>query len=305
MDALSVHALRKVYGGAFGRGGRPALAGVDLRVPLGSAFGLIGLNGAGKTTFIKCLLGVVRPSGGDVMLLGGSPEEAAVRARVGYLPERLHLPGALTSVGFLTSVARLKGLGRGEDEVLRQLERVGLAEERDTRIKRFSKGMRQRLGLAAALLGGPELLVLDEPTDGVDPLGRIEVRRLLAEERTRGATIFLNSHLLSETERICDRVGILAAGRLVREGALAELSASGTAWRARFAPGAGADALRAAGFVEVGPEGTWRVEADGPDALGDALTRAAETGARLVELVPDQQDLEHILAESVGGEASA
>src|SRR6185503_10290287 len=134
----------------------------------------------------------------------------------------------------LASVARLKGLSLPGEALRRALSRVGLGDDGDRRIGGFSKGMRQRLGLAAALLGEPDLLVLDEPTDGIDPLGRAEVRRILAEERARGATLFLNSHLLSETERICDRIGILAGGRLVREGATVALSRSLDRYRVRF-----------------------------------------------------------------------
>src|SRR5207244_11296132 len=129
--------------------------------------------------------------------------------------ERLHLPHAWSSVAFLASVARLKGIERAADEVRRQIARVGLESDATRAIGGFSKGMKQRLGLAAALLGAPPLLVLDEPTDRVDPLGRAEIRQILAEERARGATLFLNSHLLSETDRICDRIGILAGGRLL------------------------------------------------------------------------------------------
>src|SRR5262245_38165683 len=201
MLAIEAQNLSKTYRGLFQRGGQQALAGLDLAVPKGAAFGLIGQNGAGKTTFIKTILGVVRPTSGVVRALGGSPEDPKIRARIGYLPERLHLPNSFTPPAFLASVARLKGLTSFDNVIRRELARVGLAQDAERRIGGFSKGMRQRLGLAAALLGAPDLLVLDEPTDGIDPLGRAEVRRILAEERARGATLFLNSHLLSETER--------------------------------------------------------------------------------------------------------
>ena len=230
-----VRALAKSYSGAFGRGGHPALRGVDLTVERGIAFGLIGLNGAGKTTFIKSLLGVVRPSAGTVKILDGDPEDPAVRARIGYLPERLLLPHASTPLAFLASVARLKRLPSRDDDARRQLVRVGLENDSDRKIGGFSKGMRQRLGLAAALLGDPELLILDEPTDGVDPLGRADVRRLLGEEKSRGVTIFLNSHLLSETERVCDlRRHPRERACSAREGELETLCRSTSRHRARF-----------------------------------------------------------------------
>jgi ABC-2 type transport system ATP-binding protein len=303
--AIQAVGLTKVYTSFFGKSRQTALAGLDLTIPRGTAFGLIGLNGAGKTTFIKSILGVVRPTSGRVRALDGDPEDAAIRARIGYLPERLHLPNAWTPVAFLASVARLKGLESAGEAIRRQLDRVGLADDSSRRIGGFSKGMRQRLGLAAALLGAPDLLVLDEPTDGVDPLGRAEIRRILAEERARGATIFLNSHLLAETERVCDRIGILARGRLVREGAIEELTGSATRWRARFAPGADAAALAAIGFTAKGSDGVHVCDAEDPAALDALLARARGAGALLVELRRDLRDLEEVLSEALGSPALA
>jgi len=301
--ALEATALSKTYGRFLGRGGQQALSGVDLAVPRGTAFGLIGLNGAGKTTFIKSLLGVVHPTAGRVSVLGGSPSDPAIRARIGYLPERLHLPHAWTPTAFLASVARLKGLSAHAQEVRRQLARVGLGNDAERRIGGFSKGMRQRLGLAAALLGSPDLLVLDEPSDGVDPLGRAAIRVMLGEERARGATLFLNSHLLSETERVCDRIGILSGGRLVREGELDALCGSSTRWRIRFTPGCPMAALVALGFVPV--EGVadeppiFSCEAADAPVLNELLDQARAAGALMVELRRDTRDLEEVLADAV------
>lgn len=266
----------------------------------GTAFGLIGLNGAGKTTFINILLGVARPTAGSVRVLGGDPDDIEVRRRVGYLPERLQLPAHQRARDFLAAVARLKRLPAPGDEIDRQLARVGLGEAARVRIGGFSKGMRQRLGLAAALLGAPALLVLDEPTDGVDPLGRAEVRRILAEERARGATVFLNSHLLAETERVCDRVGILAGGRLVREGSLADLCGGGARFRARFARVDDPAALRRAGFSPGEAPDVFYCEASDPISLDAHLAAARGAGALLVELRQELRDLEEVLAEAVG-----
>jgi ABC-2 type transport system ATP-binding protein len=160
--------------------------------------------------------------------------------------------------------------------------------------------MRQRLGLAAALLGEPELLVLDEPTDGIDPMGRVEVRRILQEEVRRGATLFLNSHLLAETERICDRVAVLADGRIVREGRIEELARAGSLWSVRFAPGADPAALAGLGFHASGSPQTFQLEAPDPAALNAALDRARAAGALLVELRREGQDLEAVLTTAVG-----
>lgn len=302
MHALETRGLAKTYLGLFGRRAQPALRGVDLAVPRGNAFGLIGLNGAGKTTFIKALLGVLRPSAGEVHVLGGSPEDPAIRRRIGYLPERLHLPPSLKPGQFLASVARLKGLAPEPAVLEASIARVGLSESASRAIAGFSKGMKQRLGLAAALLGAPDLLVLDEPTDGIDPIGRMEVRRILAEERARGATLFLNSHLLSETERICDRIGILSAGRLIREGPLDELCRASPRWTLRFAPGACAEGLSSLGLAPAGPD-LFHCDAQDPRALNDVLDRARRQGALLVELSREGQELEQVLAAAVGRSA--
>lgn len=294
--AIAAHGVTKIYSSGWRRRPRQALSALTLDIPRGSAFGLIGENGAGKTTFVKSLLGVLAPDQGELSVLGGAPRDVSVRARIGYVPERLALPAAFTARAYLRSVARLKGHRGADLDILRQLERVGLAREADERIGAFSKGMRQRLALAAALLGLPELLVLDEPTDGVDPLGRAEIRRLLAEERARGATLLLNSHLLSETERMCDRIAVLAGGRIVREGSVHELCGSAGRWRLRFegAP---------AGLTELGFEpqadGSHLLEAATAEALDRPLAEARARGARLIELRPEAKDLETVLAEAL------
>jgi ABC-2 type transport system ATP-binding protein len=296
--AVEAVGLAKTYAGLLG--GRPqrALAGLDLAVERGQAFGLIGPNGAGKTTFIKLLLAVARPTGGSVRVLGGDPEQVAIRARIGYLPERLELPGANTPLTFLVSVSRLKRLAPDLPGIRELLARVGLTDAANRKIREFSKGMKQRLGLAAALLGKPDLLILDEPTDGVDPLGRVEIRNILAEELRRGATLFLNSHLLAETERLCTHVGILSAGRIVRGGPIGELCRVEGRWRARFAPSSPVPALEAAGFRPGGDE--WIFDGAHPALLNGALDRARAAGALLVGLRPDERDLEDVLAESLG-----
>lgn len=294
-EALSVRNLVKHYPALFGPG-QQALRGLTLSVPTGAAFGLIGPNGAGKTTFIKVLLGVVRPTSGEVTVLGGDPQDLSVRARIGYLPERMHLPAALRGRDFLRSVSTLKSLSPSDAELGKMLERVGLANSQQ-RIGTFSKGMRQRLGLAAAMLGKPELLILDEPTDGIDPLGRVEVRALLLEEKARGATILLNSHLLAETERVCDRVGVLQLGQLKLEGTLDEIRHASSRWAVTFANGAeGADL---AGFVR-GEKG-FSFEGD-VTALNKAIDAARAKGLELTSVVPMTRDLESVLAELQGGE---
>jgi ABC-2 type transport system ATP-binding protein len=296
--AIVASAVDKIYARPFRRDGFRALHQVDLSVPRGSAFGLIGANGAGKTTFVKALLGIVHPSGGELRVLGDTPGNVAVRARIGYVPERLALPAAWTPLAYLHSVARLRRQTRARDDIQRQLARVGLAQDASRRIGQFSKGMRQRLALAAALLGSPDLLVLDEPTDGVDPLGRAEIRAILAGERARGATLFLNSHLLSETERMCDRIGILAGGKMVKSGTVRELCGAEGSWRARF-ESAPEGALEQLGF-EAQLDGSFRVEAADAEELDTRLSAARRAGALLIELRREAKDLETVLAETLG-----
>lgn len=224
---LEVSGLVKVYGRRLlRRGGSRALDGIDLCVGRGSVFGLLGPNGAGKTTLVKILLDLVRGWSGEVRLFGLPPRIPQARRRVGYLPEAHRLPPYLTG----RQVMRLFGMlaGRPRREVDRRapelLERVGMLSAADQKVREYSKGMQQRLGLAQALVHDPELLLLDEPTDGVDPVGRKAIRELVVDLRQRGVTVFVNSHLLAEVEMVCDRVVILHEGRVLREGTVDELT---------------------------------------------------------------------------------
>ncbi len=212
--------------GWFGGRAIEALRGVTLETNPGEVFGLLGPNGAGKTTLIKILLGVVRSSGGTAKIFGHRAGSVAARRRVGYLPESLRIDRHHTARSALDYYGQMSGLGRSEIalRVGPLLELVGLSGRDRESVRRFSKGMYQRLGLAQALLHDPELLILDEPTDGLDPVGRSEVRRLLSELKQRGITIFLNSHILQEVEMICDRVAVLAAGKVRGIGSIGDLT---------------------------------------------------------------------------------
>lgn len=293
--ALEVRGLRKVYARWWGAE-RVALDGLDLTVPRGTVFGLIGPNGAGKTTFIKLLLGIVRPTAGRFTILGHRGTETAVRRQVGYLPERLYVPAAFSLDEFLTSVARMKGAPVADAKI--QMARVGLKDDSRTRIGKFSKGMRQRAGLAAALIGEPALLILDEPTDGIDPLGRKDVRAILRQEHGRGATVLLNSHLLDETERLCDRIAILDRGRLVRTGNLDELAVDRGAWHLKTESPL-PDALSTALDLDRLADSTYRFRAASPRAANEVLDRARADGATIVEFSPAFRPLEAILEEAV------
>jgi len=225
--AIVVQSLHKTYrdGWLFGRNIR-ALRGVSLEVERGTIFGLLGPNGAGKTTLIRVLIGIVRKSEGSAHLLGYPAGDRRGRRRVGYLPETHRIPRHHTANSALEYYGNLSGLRSSEVRRLRDplLEQVGLKGWGQTPVSKFSKGMQQRLGLAQAMLHEPELLILDEPTDGVDPVGRAEMRTVLRELKARGKTIFINSHLLQEIELVCDRVAIMDKGQVRRSGLISEIT---------------------------------------------------------------------------------
>ncbi|MEV4410783.1 ABC transporter ATP-binding protein [Catellatospora sp. NPDC049609] len=202
---------------------RVAVDDVSFTVGRGEVLGLLGPNGAGKTTAIKMLLGLVRPDAGEVLLLGRPAADPRARARVGYLPELFRYQPWLTAAEVMALHVRLAGVGVPDAERRECLASVGLADRAGDRVGGFSKGMQQRLGLAVALLTRPELVVLDEPTSALDPLGRADVRDLLLALKARQVAVLLNSHLIGEVERVCDRVVILDKGRVAASGTLAEL----------------------------------------------------------------------------------
>ncbi len=223
---IDVQNLRKTYrGGLFGKS-YEALRGVSFSVEPGEIFALLGPNGAGKTTLIKVLLGIVRKTQGSAMLLGKPAGNRQSRQRVGYLPEQLRLPKhhhARTAMSLLGQLSRMSTADiRSRQGGL--LQRVGLERWANTPLRKYSKGMLQRLGLAQALLHDPHLLILDEPTDGLDPVGRREVREVLEQLKSEGKTVFINSHLLQEIELFCDRVAILSQGEVRHLGTIDELA---------------------------------------------------------------------------------
>jgi ABC-2 type transport system ATP-binding protein len=216
--AFDCEQLGKRYGPTL------ALQGVDLDVQPGELVGLLGPNGAGKSTLVKIACGLVRATDGVALVAGEPAGSAAARATLGYLAELFRFPGWLRGEELLELHQRLAGSEGGEAERRELLELVGLADAAGTRIEAMSKGMQQRLGIAQALVGSPRLLMLDEPTSALDPVGRRIVRDLLLELKRRGVAVLLNSHLLSEVERVCDRVAILVGGRIVARGSPAELA---------------------------------------------------------------------------------
>ncbi|RJK94852.1 ABC transporter ATP-binding protein [Vallicoccus soli] len=284
--------LRKRYGR------RTAVADVSFTVGRGEVVGLLGPNGAGKTSVIKMLLGLVHPDGGEALLLGRPTAEPAARARVGYLPELFRYQPWLTPAEVLALHVRLAGLAVPEAEQRERLATVGLAGRAHDRLGGFSKGMQQRLGLAVALVARPELVVLDEPTSALDPLGRADVRDVVLALRAQGVAVLLNSHLIGEVERVCDRVVILDRGRVAAAGTLAELLGQRELrLHLTDVPAAAAARLAAAGPVER--EGDWYVLALPADhdegAVPDLVRDLAALGARVHAVEPARITLEERL----------
>jgi ABC-2 type transport system ATP-binding protein len=307
--AIEVLDLEKTYPAFRGRAVK-ALESLTLSVEAGTIFGLIGQNGAGKTTLTKILLGLANPSAGAARLLGGSPKDPAVRRRVGYLPEQMRLPDYFQAENLLRYLGRLQGVNRAaiERRIPALLERVGLAGARKP-VKTYSKGMQQRLGLAQALLSDPHVLFLDEPTDGLDPLGRKDVRDLLVQLRSEGKTIFLNSHLLSEVELVCDRIVILDHGTVARAATPKEFARGTGAYLICVA--AADDSVRAAAAA-VGGQGaasweqnTLRFVPRDRAHLNSLIDRLRALPVEIESVEPVRSSLEEFFIEVVGGQEKA
>jgi ABC-2 type transport system ATP-binding protein len=225
--AVNLHDVSKVYSRTlFRRKGIHALRGVEMRVNRGEIFGLLGPNGAGKSTLVKILMSVIRATGATGSVLGRPIGDKATLAKVGYLPEHHKFPDYLTGEQILQFYGAMCGVQRRERQQRsgELLALVGMSDWRRTRVREYSKGMRQRIGIAQALMNNPELVVLDEPTDGVDPVGRRDIRAMMTTLKDRGMTVILNSHLLTELEMVCDRVAILVKGKVVSQGTIDELT---------------------------------------------------------------------------------
>jgi ABC-2 type transport system ATP-binding protein len=307
--AIEVDALAKTYrGGWFNRRPVKALQGVSFSVEPGCIFGLLGPNGAGKTTLIKVLLGLVHKTAGGASLLSYPAGDRHGRRSVGYLPEDHRIPRHLTGNSALIYYGGLSGMAPGEVRRRRPalLERVGLDPWGKTSVKKYSKGMLQRLGLAQALLHDPELLMLDEPTDGVDPIGRSEMRTILQELKAEGRTIFINSHLLQEVELVCDRVAILVQGKLRRIGLVEEITAMQTP-DVQFIVAGSEQAVResfaAAEVARWAPEANGRtcVTLKSPDQqlVNRCIDRLRERSVDVVTVTRSRKTLEDVFLDVV------
>jgi len=276
-----------------------AVRGISFRVEEGEIFGFLGPNGAGKTTTIKMLTGLIRPTGGTASVFGRRVPSPLAMRDVGFLPENPYVYPYLTPREFVVLAARLSGVYGPElsARVNACLERTGIAYAADRPVRRLSKGMLQRTGLAAAMVADPRLLLLDEPMSGLDPVGRKEVRDLILEEKRRGKTVFFSTHILSDVETLCDRVVILRQGEVVVSGKVRELLRSDV--RRTDVTLEGADETLERALVSDGVT-THRVadhliaEVEGSANLAKVLTRALSAGARVVEVVPRRETLENL-----------
>jgi len=302
MAAIEILDLEKTYSVGFWRKKHKcALKPLHLRVDEGEIFGFLGPNGAGKTTTLKLLMGLARPTGGSARILGMEVDDPRVKAQIGFLPEQPYFYDYLTAKELLEYYAHLSGVPAGEipGKVGRMLERVGLRDAAGVQLRKFSKGMLQRAGIAQAILHDPKVVFLDEPMSGLDPMGRRQVRDLIEELREEGKTVFFSTHILSDAETLCDRVGILHLGELRSVGTVSELT-SGVHEKVEltWAGGAVPASLKALG-AEVHVMGdTTRaiVPEDKQDAAIDALRRER---LRLISVTPLRASLEDYFVEQV------
>ena len=290
--------MRKVFGG------KVAVRSLSLQVGRGKIFGFLGPNGAGKSTSIKMLLGLVKPSAGEAFVLGAPPSDVDVRRKIGFLPEDFRFYEWLTAVELLELHGRLSGVpvNKLRDRVPAMIDMVGLTPHRDKRLQNFSKGMLQRIGLAQALIHEPDLIFLDEPTSGLDPIGRRVVRDIIRAQRDRGATVFLNSHLLSEIEITCDEVVFIREGEVVIRRDLRALHEDEVSVVVRahkvtpecvagLAPWAGSTHLDADQLI---------IAARSRDMLPDILRHLVASGADIFQFTPQRLSLEELFVTIMG-----
>jgi ABC-2 type transport system ATP-binding protein len=303
--AIEIENLTQDYATGFWRK-RPvhALDEVSLQVEAGEVFGLLGPNGAGKTTTFKILMGLIRPTAGAARILGSAIGDVKTRARVGYLPEQPYFYDYLTAREFLLYCGALCDMPRtlAADRADELLGQMSLADSADKPLRKFSKGMLQRLGIAQALIHDPEVLFLDEPMSGLDPLGRREVRDLIVGLRAQGKTIFFSSHILTDVEAMCDRVAILNRGRLIESGKLSEILKTRSNEIEAVVSSVNEQALvelrSFATKVSLTPEGA-RVWLKDDYGVGRLLEITHQAGGRLVSITPVRESLEELFVREV------
>jgi ABC-2 type transport system ATP-binding protein len=297
---IDTHGLAKRYGKT------DALIDLTLRVDAGEIFGFLGPNGAGKTTAVKLMLGLARPTGGGGTVLGAPLGDRAARRGIGYLPELFRYQPWLKAREVLELHAALRTVDGGartpKASIDAALEDVGLADRADDVVGGFSKGMQQRLGLAVALLGVPRLVVLDEPTSALDPVGRVDVRSIVRRARDAGSTILLNSHLLTEVERVCDRVAIVDHGRVLASGAITDLLGDSTVRiHVTDLPTAAIRGLAGFGQAAMGDDGWLSIAGADPGRIPELVAALVGAGGRVHAVDPGRASLEDLFLRLVGG----
>jgi ABC-2 type transport system ATP-binding protein len=303
---LEVEGLRKVFHIGFFRKRVEAVNGTSFKVKRGEIFGLLGPNGAGKTTTIKAILRLIFPTEGEIRIFGRSADDREAAKRVGYMPENPYVYQYLKPLEFLDLCGRLVGIPKTDRRARSEemIDKVGLRHAMDRPIGKFSKGMMQRIGLAQALLHDPELLVLDEPMSGLDPIGRKEVRDLLVEQRERGKTLLFTSHILSDVELLCDRVVIMQQGEITSEGQVHDLlETAGRQVEIRLSSASQAlkDSLRSRGTILDGGAGHLTLRVEGQKAVDEVIRISNAAGARLDAMIPERQTLEKLFLKNAGG----
>lgn len=304
MDAVIIDDLTKTYRSGWpGSPSITALSGLSLSVRRGEIYGFLGPNGAGKTTTIKILVGLMTATKGHAQVLGRPAGDVQSRAKIGFLPESPYFYEYLTAEEFLTFYGRLAGLCRADvgARVTQLLQLVSMTEARTRQLRKFSKGMLQRVGLAQALIHEPELVILDEPMSGLDPIGRKQIRDIILNLRDQGKTIFFSSHIIPDVEMICDRVGIMMKGTLVATGRVDELiGQSHTKSIEIVCEGLSAEQISA--FYPFASRALQRgrqsfLVLSGLDRLDEALCRIRSEGGKLVSVIPQKSSLEELFVE--------
>ena len=300
-DAIRIQDLQKRFRLGFIPKTRPILKGITFAVREGEIFGYLGPNGAGKTTTIKCLLGLIHPDAGTIEIFGRPHHVPRSREALGFLPENPYFYDYLTAREFLAFTADLFGLGRREKEerIARLLALVGLERAADLPLRKYSRGMLQRAGLAQALINDPKLVILDEPLGGMDPLGRKEIRDIIVRFKDEGKTVFFTSHILQDIEMICDRVAIIVGGRIVKDGALRDLVSERVLFTEATVAGLAPDAFTGLG-ESVSAQGDRVLLRIFDEAKVDELLDLVRgRNGRLLSLSPRTETLEDIFVETV------
>jgi ABC-2 type transport system ATP-binding protein len=302
---LEVEGLWKVFHIGFFRKRVEAVRGTSFKVKRGEIFGLLGPNGAGKTTTIKAILRLIFPTEGEIRIFGRSADDREAAKRVGYMPENPYVYQYLKPLEFLDLCGRLVGLPKAERYARSEemIDKVGLRHAIDRPIGKFSKGMMQRIGLAQALLHDPELLVLDEPMSGLDPIGRKEVRDLLLEQRERGKTLLFTSHILSDVELLCDRVVIMQQGEITSEGQVHDLlETAGRQVEIRLSGASQTlkDSLGSRGTVVDAGAGHLTLRVEGQTTVEEVIRISNAAGARVDAMIPERQTLENLFLKNAG-----